>query len=81
MHVNICYCLEAPYAQPAISITIQFAEKKRQHSAPEVRRLTTPEELVPEHGANLSDGCIVCPGARPIQSALVQVMIAAFKRQ
>jgi hypothetical protein len=47
MHVNICYCLEAPYAQPAISITIQFAEKKRQHSAPEVRRLTTPEELVP----------------------------------
>jgi hypothetical protein len=81
MHVNICYCLEAPYAQPAISITIQFAEKKRQHSAPEGRRLTAPEELVPEHGANLSDGCVVCPGARPMQNALIQVVEAAFKRQ
>jgi hypothetical protein len=27
MHVNICYCLEAPYAPPAISITILFLEK------------------------------------------------------
>jgi len=58
-----------------------FSLKTRQHSAPEGRRLTAPEELVPEHGANLSDGCVVCPGARPMQNALIQVVEAAFKRQ